>query len=196
MPDPASEIAAFLAARTNWREERLRLRDILLDCGLDEALKWRQLAFTWEGRVVAIFYGMKAACGIGFFKGALMADPEGVLIAAGPNTQGARQFRFTSLAEIETLEPVIRTYVAEAIALEQAGAKVAFTAKHELELPAELTDAFDADPDLRAGWEALTPGRQRGYVLYFTGAKRAETRTGRVAKSAGRILAGKGLQDG
>lgn len=180
---------------TRWQAEGRALRAILLDTPLDEAFKWRQPVYVLGGENVAIFHAMKECCGISFFRGALLNDPEGLLVAPGPNSQAARQFRFTSLDEVERHVAAIRAYVAEAIALHEAGEKVDFTAKRDLALPEELVAALDTDPAFAEAWHALTPGRQRGYVLFISGAKKSETRAGRVEKWREAILAGKGMHD-
>jgi len=184
-----------LLAQPNWHEERKALRDIVLGCGLVETVKWAKLCYTWDGGNVAIIYGMKDYCGLGFFKGALLKDAEGLLVPPGEHSQAMRLIHATSVSEIAALRGVIETYVREAVEIEKSGRQVEFAEKDRLVYPDELEAAFDADPDLRAAFEALTPGRQRGYVLHFSGAKKPETRESRIRKAAPDILAGKGMHD-
>ncbi|MGH1332175.1 MAG: YdeI/OmpD-associated family protein [Paracoccaceae bacterium] len=189
-----AKVAALLA-QPNWHEERIMLRDLILSSGLIEEIKWGKLCYTFEGNNVAIFYGLKAYCGIGFFKGALLSDPHGVLYSQGKNSQAVRMFRFTDTAQIEAAAPIIRAYLAEAIEIERSGQKIDFKQKHALEFPQELLDWFAQDPAFEAAFKALTPGRQRGYNLHFGGAKQSATRRARIEKCAGRIMEGKGMQD-
>lgn len=171
------------------------VRTVLRDCGLDEAVKWGKPCFTFEGNNVAILQGFKASCALMFFKGTLLKDTHGVLVAPGVNSQAGRRIEFTSLAEVRAAQPILRDYVAQAIRLEQAGSRVEFKQKHELELPAELQAAFKKNAKLGTAFRALTPGRQRAYVMHFAGAKQAATRVARIEKVTARILAGKGLTD-
>lgn len=190
-----TERVGELLARPAWNAERKALRACLLAGGLVETVKWGQLCYMHETRNVAIIFAMKASCGIGFFKGALLSDPAGRLAKQGPNSQAMCEFRFTDLAQIEAAQADIRALILEAIAVESAGLKVAFAQKQALVLPPELTSRFDADPAFERAFCALTPGRQRGYVLHFTGAKQSATRAARIEKYRSRILAGKGIVD-
>ena len=171
------------------------MRAIMLETPLDEGFKWRQPVYVLGGENVAIFYAMKDCCGLGFFRGSLLRDEAGLLVAPGENSQAMRQFRFTDAGQVAQHADAIRAYVAEAIALHRAGTKVDFAAKRDLELPDELTAALDADAGFAEAWHALTPGRQRGYVLFIGGAKKAETRAGRVENWRAAIMAGKGMHD-
>ncbi|MFT6452906.1 MAG: hypothetical protein ACJA06_002412 [Halocynthiibacter sp.] len=189
-----AKVAALLAQAT-WHEERIVLRDLILSSGLIEEIKWGKLCYTFEGSNVAIFYGLKAYCGIGFFKGALLSDPHGALYSQGKNSQAVRMFRFTDVEQIAEAAPIIRAYLAEAIEIERSGRKIDFTQKDALEFPQELLDRFAKDPAFEAAFKALTPGRQRGYNLHFSGAKQSATRHARIEKCAGRIMDGKGMQD-
>lgn len=195
MPQPNPGLDPFFAARKTWGPEFLALRAILLDSPLTEALKWGKPCYGFEGRNVAILYGMKAYCGLGFFKGALLDDPLGVLHQQGEHSQALRLMRFTAATEIARQAPVIRTYVAQAIAVEKAGLKIDFKAKHELVFPAELLEKFARAPEFEAAFKALTPGRQRAYTLHFSGAKQAATRAARIEKSTQDILDGKGWNE-
>lgn len=177
---------------TPWRSEALRLREIMLDAGLDEAIKWGKPCFNHGGKNVAIIQEMNDFVALLFMKGVLIDDPNGRLSAPGENSQTARRACFTSVEEVNALESEIRSFAAQAIALEKSGKAVP---KHELVLAEELLAAFSANPDLKDAFEALTPGRQREYNIHFTGAKQSSTRAARIEKASGQILAGKGLRD-
>ncbi len=193
MNTPNPKVDAFVARAAAWQGEIRKLRSILLDAGLDEDLKWGKPCFMFEGQNVAIIQPFKAHCALMFFKGALLEDTHGLLRSQGENTQSAMRLEFTSEASIK--KSVITSYAKQAIAVERRGEKVAFKAKEALELPAELRQILDKDRKLAKAFSALTPGRQRAYVLYFTGAKQSATRIARIEKSASAILAGKGIHD-
>lgn len=195
MTAPNPGVEALLRGTKAWQAETKALRSVLRDCGLEEAVKWGKPCFTFAGHNVAIIQGFKASCALMFFQGALLEDPQGVLVAPGANSQAGRRLEFTSLAQVQAAEPAVRTLVAQALRLARAGRRVDFKEKHELELPVELTVAFKKNPKLGAAFRALTPGRQRAYVLHVAGAKQSATRTARIEKCAARILAGKGLAD-
>jgi uncharacterized protein YdeI (YjbR/CyaY-like superfamily) len=184
-----------VARAKTWRGEIEKLRSMLLDCGLEEDLKWGKPCFTFEGKNIAIIQPFKEHCSLMFFKGALLEDPQGLLRSQGENTQSALRLEFTSEAQVTKTKAALRSYVKQAIAAEQAGLEVDFKAKRELELPAELTEILKKDRKLAKAFHALTPGRQRGYVLYFTAAKQSQTRTARIEKHTPRILAGLGIND-
>jgi len=188
-------VDAYLAGVGAWRDELAALRAILLDCELTEEVKWRQPCYTFEGGNVAILGEMKAHGIVSFFKGSLLEDPAGVLVKPGENSRAGRLIPFTSVGEVTAMEPILRAYVAEAIEIEKAGLKVDFTRDAVLEPPSELLVKFDEDPGLKAAFDALTPGRRRGYVLHFTEPKQSKTRTARIEKATPRILAGKGRHD-
>nr|CAD6415908.1 hypothetical protein REQ54_01502 [Rhizobium sp. Q54] len=194
MDDDSRRIDAFFAEQERWRQELLALRRILLDCGLTETFKWSSPCYTIDGGNVALLWGFKDSATLGFFKGVLLKDPEGLLVAPGENSRSSRVLRFTELDEITSRDQVIREYVLEAAALEKAGARVDL-AKDDLAYPEELIAALEADPQLQAAFETLTPGRRRGYVLHFAQPKQAATRRARIDKSRARILAGKGMHD-
>jgi uncharacterized protein YdeI (YjbR/CyaY-like superfamily) len=191
--DPGVEV--YLREDEPWSEELRRLRSILLDCGLSERFKWRKPAYGWAEGNVAVLMRYKEFAALNFLKGVLLADPDGALVAPGENSQAARQLRFTSVAEIDVREALLRAFVGQAIELEKAGRKVDFKAKRELTLPDELLARFTEKPQLKTAFEALTPGRQRAYVLYISTAKQPATRSARVARCEPRILAGKGMND-
>ena len=184
-----------LLAKENWHEERKALRAVALESGLQEAVKWGNLCFCLEGRNVAILYAMKATVGLSFFKGVLMRDPKGLLVQQGKHSQAGRLLGFTSLAQIRAQEDDIKAMIAEAIAVERSGRKVDFAEKDALVYPPELIERLAQDSALNAAFEALTPGRKRGYVLHFEGAKQAATRHARIDKYAPKIMAGKGMND-
>lgn len=186
-------VDAFVDRAKAWRGEMEKLREILLECGLDEELKWGKPCFSFEGGNVAIIQPFKELCSLMFFKGALLQDTHGLLRTQGQNTQSALRLEFTSEAQVK--KAVVKSYVKQAIAVEKAGLSVDFKAKRELELPAELTQLLHEDRKLAKAFYALTPGRQRGYVLHFSGAKQTQTRTARIEKCIPKILAGRGMHD-
>lgn len=175
-----------------WSNEIAQLRPILLSRGLTEEIKWGKPCYSHEGRNVVILQEMKDFLALMFFKGALLSDPKRVLEDQGPNSRSARRIRFTSVGDVDRLADTVKAYIDEAIAVEKAGLKV--EPAPELVLVEELQERLDRDPALKAAFEALTPGRQREYNLYFAGAKQATTRRARVDKSVDKILAGKGLR--
>lgn len=193
MSTPNPKVDAFVSRAKAWRGEMEKLRSILRDCGLEEELKWGKPCFASEGKNVAIIQPFKEHCSLMFFKGALLEDTHGLLREQGENTQSAMRLEFTSEAQIK--KAVLTSYVKQAIAVEQAGLKVDFKAKRELELPAELTQMLEKDRKLAKAFQALTPGRQRGYVMHFAGAKQAQTRIARIEKCVPKILAGLGIND-
>lgn len=190
-----ADIAAYLNDTAAWRAELERLRNILLACGLSEALKWRQPCYSINGGNVAIIGTLKDCCTIGFFKGTLLSDPEGLLEKPGENTQAARRIKFTSVAEIDEQEPVLTALIREAIDNEEQGKVVEKPANKSLDLPEELQAEFDVDPSFQKAWEKLTPGRQRAYVMHFSSAKQSATRTSRIHKVIPRIMDGYGMND-
>ena len=179
----------------DWQVELKALRPILLNCGLTEELKWKMPCYTFENNNVVLMSAFKEYCALSFFKGALLKDPQGILEKPGENTQAARLIRFTNVQQIVDLAPVISAYIAEAIAVEKAGLTVEFKQVDELAIPAELQDKFDDDPAFQMAFEALTPGRQRGYILHFAGAKQSSTRTSRIEKYTQKIFDGQGMYD-
>jgi uncharacterized protein YdeI (YjbR/CyaY-like superfamily) len=179
----------------DWQKELKLLREIALTCGLTEELKWKVPCYTIDGRNVAIVSALKDHATISFFKGALLTDTHGILEKPGENCQAARRIRFTSVNAIRERAAVLKEYIRQAVELEKSGLKVDFKAKHELIIPEELQRKLAAMPALRSAWESLTPGRQRGYVLYFSAAKQAKTRESRIEKRLSSILEGRGLHD-
>ncbi|MEY4547055.1 MAG: hypothetical protein RL685_3250 [Pseudomonadota bacterium] len=187
------QVDAFVSRAKTWPGEIQKLRSILLDCGLEEDLKWGKPCFSFQGKNVAIIQPFKEHCSLLFFKGALLEDSHGLLRSQGENTQSALRMEFTSEAQVK--KTVLKSYVKQAIAVEQAGLTVDFKAKRELELPEELTQLLKKDRKLAKAFAALTPGRQRGYVMHIKGAKQSQTRSARIEKCMPNILAGKGMND-
>ncbi|HEU5047697.1 MAG TPA: YdeI family protein [Rickettsiales bacterium] len=189
------KVDRFLDRATQWQEEFIKLRALLLGCGLTETLKWGQPCYTFQENNIVLMHGFKEYCALLFFKGALMKDPENILVQQTQNVQAGRQIRFTSAKEITKMTSILKAYVKEALEVEKAGLKVSFKKTTEFEVPEELQNKFDEDPDLKAAFDALTPGRQRGYLLHFSSAKQSKTRESRIEKSIPQILEGKGLDD-
>jgi uncharacterized protein YdeI (YjbR/CyaY-like superfamily) len=188
------KVEAFFANAKRWREELAALRAILLDCPVTEEFKWRAPCYTFQGGNVATVWGLKENCALSFFKGVLLKDAEGILVAPGENSRSMRLIKFTSVPEISAMEAILKNYIHEAIDVEKDGLKVDFR-KDDLEFPEELVNKLNENADLKAAFEALTPGRQRGYTLYFSKPKQSRTRVSRIEKCAPRILDGKGLHD-
>jgi len=185
----------FFDKDTQWQKEYGKLRKIILDCGLTEELKWGCPCYQFEGRNIVLIHGFKEYCALLFFKGALLNDPDGILIQQTENVQSARQIRFTSLQQIAKMERTLKTYIYEAIEVERAGLQVKLKKTTQFEIPEEFQKRLDKSATLRKAFEALTPGRQRGYLLYFAAAKQSRTRESRVEKYKQHILDGKGLED-
>lgn len=186
---------AFFDRPDPWQNELRRLREIVLDFPVTEDLRWRQPCYGYRGGNVAILSRRKAGATLSFFRGALMDDPEGLLVQPGEHSQAARYLLFTGTDQIDRLEPTIRAYIDNALQVHASGRRVAFTEKHELVYPDELTEALARDPDLAAAFDALTPGRQRSHVLHISAAKQSATRTARVERCRPRIVAGKGFNE-
>jgi uncharacterized protein YdeI (YjbR/CyaY-like superfamily) len=178
-----------------WQEEFEKLRMIILDCGLTEELKWGCPCYTFEKTNIVLIHGFKEYCALLFFKGALLNDANGILIQQTENVQAARQIRFTNVREIVKLKPVLKAYIHEAIEVEKAGLKVNLKKTTEFKIPEEFQNKSDEIPALKTAFDALTPGRQRAYVLYFSAPKQSKTRVARVEKCMRQILNGKGLND-
>jgi len=178
-----------------WRAEYAALRELCLAAGLNEELKWGQACYDLQGGKVVLIHGFKAYCALLFMKGALLEDPKGILVQQTRNVQAARQIRFASLADIKRQTAAVKAYLADAIAVEKSGARVRMRTVAEFAVPVEFQERLDDDSRLAEAWHALTPGRQKGYLLHFGSAKRAETRIARVAKHSPQILQGLGLDD-
>ncbi|MEZ4951632.1 MAG: YdeI/OmpD-associated family protein [Saprospiraceae bacterium] len=178
-----------------WTKELEMLRLIALECGLKEELKWKVPTYTFQNNNVAVVSALNDYAVLSFFKGSLLQDEHQILQKPGPNTQSARIIPFTDTKRIEELKTILKTYLFEAIEVEKEGLKVDFKAKNELEYPEELIQKMENDPELKEAFEALTPGRQRGYVLYFNGAKQSKTKLDRINKYRSKILTGLGVHE-
>jgi uncharacterized protein YdeI (YjbR/CyaY-like superfamily) len=185
----------FFDKDTPWKESYEKLRNIVLDCGLTEELKWGCPCYSVNQKNVVLIHGFKDYCALLFHKGALLKDKEGILIQQTENVQSARQIRFKGLHEVVKLERLIKTYVHEAVEVEKAGLKVALKKTSGFEMPEEFGLKLKASPALKKAFNALTPGLQRGYLLHFSSAKLSQTRVARIEKNVDRIMAGKGLED-
>jgi len=189
------KVDVFLSKAKKWQEEFEKLRMIILDCGLTEELKWGVPCYTFEKRNIVLIHGFKEYCALLFVKGALLNDTKGILITQTENTQAGRQIRFTNVREIVEMEPILKAYIYEAIEVEKAGLKVNFKKTTEFIIPEEFHNKLDEIPALKTAFDALTPGRQRAYILYFSAPKQSKTRELRVEKCMQQILNGKGLND-
>ena len=187
------KVDEFLSKAKKWKEEFEKLRTIILDCELTEDFKWMHPCYTYNNKNVVLIHGFKEYCALLFHKGALLQDAHGILIQQTENVQAARQIRFTNVQEINELENILKAYIHEAIEVEKAGLQV--KKNTELIIPEELQNKFDEMPVLKTAFEALTPGRQRAYIFYFSQAKQSKTRESRVEKYVQKILDGKGLKD-
>lgn len=185
---------SFFSKDNKWHEELNELRAIILSCGLTEERKWMHPCYTLEGKNIVLIHGFKEYCAILFFKGALLKDPKNILVQQTENVQAGRQIRFTNIQQVIAIESTIKKYIKEAIAIEKAGLKVEFN-KEPKPIPEELQAAFKENPALKTAFEALTKGRQRAYIFYFSSAKQSKTRTDRIEKYIQKILNGKGLDD-
>lgn len=185
----------FFSKDTKWKKEFEKLRIIILDCGLIEELKWGCPCYTFENANIVLIHGFKEYCALLFFKGALLNDPESILIQQTKNVQAARQIRFTNIREIVKMEKILKAYVYEAIEVERAGLKVKLKKTSEYKIPEEFQKKLNRTLALKTAFDALTPGRQRGYIFYFSQPKLSKTREARIEKSLKQILNGKGLND-
>lgn len=189
-----SEVDNYLSNAKKWSQEMEELRMILLDCGLTETLKWGKPCYSFQGDNIAIIQPFKKTCALMFFKGVLLNDPQDLLEKPGENSRVARRISFTSLEEIAEVESLLKSYINEAIEAEKAGLEVDLEEKKE-PIPEELQKKFDENPDFETAFKALTPGRQRGYILYFSDAKQSKTRKRRIEKYMDKIFEGKGLRE-
>ncbi|TGK82873.1 hypothetical protein EHQ23_16430 [Leptospira bourretii] len=190
-----NQIDLYFQKIKNWKQEFQILRSIALEMDLQEEIKWGQPCYTLNGQNIFLIHGFKEYFAILFFKGALLKDPKKILIQQTKNVQSARQIRFQSVSEITKLKTIIKSYIKEAIQLEQSGKKVVMKKTSEFEVPEEFLKQLEEDPKLQTAFESLTPGRQRAYLLHFSGAKKSETRKERIEKQIPNILKGKGLND-
>jgi uncharacterized protein YdeI (YjbR/CyaY-like superfamily) len=185
----------FFSKATKWQREYEKLRMIVLDCGLTEELKWGCPCYTFQKRNIVLIHGFKEYCALLFFKGALLHDAKGILIQQTENVQAARQIRFTNVREIVVKKTILKAYIYEAIEVEKAGLKVKLKKTRDFTIPEEFQNRLDEIPALKTAFDALTPGRQRAYIFYFSQPKQSKTRESRVQKCMQQILNGKGLND-
>ena len=185
----------FFNKETKWQEEYSELRMLILDCGLTEELKWGCPCYTFQKNNVVLIHGFKDYCALLFMQGALLKDEQGILVQQTENVQTARQIRFTTLQEILESESIIKANVKEAIEIEKSGEKFELKKTSEFKMPEEFKQLLDGMPDLKIAFKALTPGRQRGYLLFFSAPKQAKTREARIEKYVPQIFVGKGLED-
>ncbi|MGE5417465.1 MAG: YdeI/OmpD-associated family protein [Acidobacteriota bacterium] len=189
------KVDEFLIKTKKWREEFEKLRMICLDSQLTEEVKWGVPCYTFQKRNVVLIHGFKEYCALLFFKGALLQDANGILIRQTENVQASRQIRFTDVREIVEMEAILKAYISEAVEVEKAGLEVTSRKNTALTIPEEFQNKLDEIPALKTAFDALTPGRQRAYILYFSTAKQSKTRESRVEKCMQQILIGKGLDD-
>lgn len=189
------KVDEFLSNAKKWQEEYSVLRNIVCDCELTEDFKWMHPCYTLENKNIVLIHGFKEYCALLFHKGALLKDTHGILIQQTENVQAARQIRFTNVQEIVAMEAIIKDYINEAIEVEKAGLEVPMKEHKEYIIPEELQNKFNEIPALKTAFEALTPGRQRAYILYFSQPKQSKTRVSRIEKYTQQILDGKGLND-
>ena len=185
----------YFSKAKKWREESEKLRKIVLDCGLTEELKWGCPCYTFEKRNIVLMHGFKEYCALLFFKGALLKDPEDILIQQTKNVQAARQIRFTDVRQIVKMKPILKAYIYEAIEVETAGLKMKLKKTSDFKIPEEFQNKLNKNRALKKAFDALTPGRQRGYIFYFSQPKQSKTRESRIEKCMQQILNGKGLDD-
>ncbi len=189
------KVDGYLRKAKKWQEELAKLRMIILDCQLTEELKWGKPCYTFQKSNIVIIIPLKEYCALMFCKGALLNDANGILIKPGENTQAGRWIKFTAVREIVEMETILKAYIYEAIEVEKAGLKVNFKKTTEFIIPEEFQNKLDEIPALKTAFDALTPGRQRAYILYFSAPKQSKTRESRIGKCMPQILKGKGLND-
>lgn len=189
------KVDAYLSRQTTWQEEQTELRTIVLGCKLTEELKWGKPCYTFEGCNIVLIHAFKDYCALLFMKGALLDDPHGILVQQTATVQSARQIRFANVQGIIRQKAILKATLRNAIEVEKSGVQVAFKDTAEFAIPEEFQQKIDASSKLKKAFAALTPGRQRSYLLFFSGAKQSKTRESRIEKSVPTILAGKGLND-
>ncbi|WP_147676736.1 YdeI/OmpD-associated family protein [Algibacter pacificus] len=189
------KVDQYIKKIKNWKEETILLREICLECGLEEDFKWMHPCYTFQGKNIVLIHGFKEYCALLFHKGALLNDANNLLIQQTENVQSARQIRFINKDEIIDLKAVIKAYIFEVIEVEKAGLEVKMKKTSEYEIPQELEEALKNNPELETAFYNLTPGRQRGYLLYFSQAKQSKTRISRIEKSIPKIFKGKGYNE-
>ncbi|WP_027880815.1 YdeI/OmpD-associated family protein [Mesoflavibacter zeaxanthinifaciens] len=186
------KVDRYIERSKKWKDETILLREICLECGLDEDFKWMHPCYTFQGKNIVLIHGFKEYCALLFHKGALLKDTENILVQQTENVQSARQIRFTDKTQINDLKAVIKAYIFEAIDVERAGLEVKKKKTSEYEIPEELEQEFEYDSNFKTAFYNLTPGRQRGYLLHFSDAKQSKTRTSRIEKAKLKIFDGKG----
>ena len=189
------KVDAFIGRAKSWKSEYETLRQIALSCDLTEDLKWGVPCYTYEDKNIVLIHGFKEYCAVLFFKGVLLKDPRHLLVTQTENVQAARQMRFTSVADVDKMAGALKSFILAAIEIEQSGLKVTLKETSEFGVPEEFRTRLNKSPGLKKAFEALTPGRQRGYLLHFSSAKLAKTRESRIEKCVPQILDGKGLDD-
>lgn len=190
-----AKVDGFMRKAKQWKEEFEKLREIALDCELTEDIKWMHPCYTYNDKNIVLIHGFKEYCALLFHKGALLKDPHGILVQQTENVQAARQLRFTSAEQIDEMQLIIKTYIDEAIEIEKSGRQVEYKKSSDYPVPEELSNKFTEIPDLKIAFDALTPGRQRGYLYFFNQAKQSKTRESRIEKYMNHILEGKGIDD-
>ncbi|WP_335964465.1 YdeI family protein [Galbibacter sp. PAP.153] len=189
------KVDSFFSNADKWHAAFKHLRAVCLDCGLTETIKWKHPCYMYKEDNIVLIHGFKEYCALLFFKGSLLNDTDNILVQQTKNVQAARQIRFTNAEEVQKMKSIIKSYIFEAIEVEKAGLKVDLKKTSEYEIPKEFQQALDEDPSLKKAFKALTPGRQRGYLLYFSSAKQSKTRYSRIEKYTPKIHEGKGLND-
>lgn len=190
-----TKVDKFLAGAKNWQAEMTLLREIVMECNLEEDYKWMHPCYSLNGANIVLIHQFKEYCALLFFKGVLMKDPDNILVQQTENVQDRRQIRFTTFEEIHNQRSIIKKYISEAVEVEKSGLKVEFKKTSEFNMPEEFQAKLDADERLNNAFYALTPGRQRAYLLYFSSAKQSATREARIEKYHSKIIDGKGLDD-
>jgi uncharacterized protein YdeI (YjbR/CyaY-like superfamily) len=190
-----SKVDTWIRKAKKWQQEFDKLRAVILDCGLSEELKWGQACYSFENKNIVLMHGFKEYCALLFFKGALLGDPEHILVQQTENVQAARQIRFTNVRQIVKMDRILKAYIYEAIEVEKAGLKVSYKKTADFKVPEEFQNKLKRLPALKTAFDALTPGRQKGYLLYFAAAKQPKTRESRIEKCTKQILEGRGLND-
>ena len=185
----------YIEQVNKWKEETKLLREICLDCGLTEDFKWMHPCYTFQEKNVVLIHGFKGYCALLFHKGALLNDSHNILVQQTENVQSARQIRFTKPEEITNIKSIIKAYIFEAIEVEKAGLQVKLKKTSQFKMADEFKQALENNPQLQSAFKSLTPGRQRGYLLYFSQAKQSKTRVSRIEKSIPKILEGKGYNE-
>jgi len=188
-------VTELIKNESRWSKEFEALRNIILETGLSEEFKWEQPTYALGDANICLIHGFKKFCAILFFKGSLMEDPRDILVQQTENVQVGRQIRFTNLAEIEDMKSTIKQYVEEAIRVEKSGIKAEYKQTKDYKVPEELQEMFEEMPAFKEAFEKLTPGRQRGYLLFFAAAKQSDTRKSRIEKNIDKIMDGYGLMD-